>query len=96
MVHFEAVGNKGTDDLRPLEKNDLFRIYSMTKPITATASTVMNRKSFHERPCLQVHSEFKDLTVLNERGEQVPVRNHMTMQQLLSHTTGLSYGLIAK
>ena len=36
--------------------------------------------------------DFKGLTVLNERGEQVPVRNHMTMQQLLSHTTGLSYG----
>ena len=32
VVHFEAVGNKGVDDGRPLEKDDIFRIYSMTKP----------------------------------------------------------------
>ena len=38
IVHFEAVGNKGVDDKRPLAKDDLFRIYSMTKPITAVAA----------------------------------------------------------
>ena len=94
LVHFEAVGNKGTDDPRPLEKDDLFRIYSMTKPITATAAMQLYEQGkFHMNdPVHKFIPEFKDLTVLNERGEQVPVRNHMTMQQLLSHTTGLSYG----
>ncbi len=94
LVHFEAVGNKGVDDSRPLEKDDLFRIYSMTKPITATAAMQLYEQGkFHmSDPVHKFIPEFKNLTVLNEEGEQVPVKNHMTMQQLLSHTTGLSYG----
>ena len=94
LVHFEAVGSKGADDPRPLEKDDLFRIYSMTKPITATAAMQLYEQGkFHMNdPVHKFIPEFKDLTVLNEDGEQVPVKNHMTMQQLLSHTTGLSYG----
>ena len=94
LVHFEAVGNKGADDPRPLEKDDLFRIYSMTKPITATAAMQLYEQGkFHMNdPVHKFIPEFKDLKVLNENGEQVPVKNHMTMQQLLSHTTGLSYG----
>lgn len=94
LVHFEAVGNKGADDPRPLEKDDLFRIYSMTKPITATAAMQLYEQGkFHMNdPVHKFIPEFKDLTVLNEDGEQVPVKTHMTMQQLLSHTTGLSYG----
>ncbi len=94
LVHFEAVGNKGVDDARPLEKDDLFRIYSMTKPITATAAMQLYEQGkFHMNdPVHKFIPEFKNLTVLNDQGEQVPVKNHMTMQQLLSHTTGLSYG----
>ena len=37
LIHNEAVGQRGADDKRPLENNHLFRIYSMTKPITAVA-----------------------------------------------------------
>ena len=87
LVHFEAVGSKGADDPRPLEKDDLFRIYSMTKPITATAAMQLYEQGkFHMNdPVHKFIPEFKDLTVLNEDGEQVPVKNHMTMQQLLSH-----------
>ena len=94
LVHFEAVGNKGVADSRPLEKDDLFRIYSMTKPITATAAMQLYEQGkFHmDDPIHRFIPEFMDLTVLHDNGEQVPVKNHMTMQQLLSHTTGLSYG----
>jgi CubicO group peptidase (beta-lactamase class C family) len=94
LVHFEAVGNKGADDERALEKDDLFRIYSMSKPITAAAAMQLYEQGkFHmSDPVHKYIPEFKDLKVLNANGEQVPVENHMTMQQLLSHTTGLSYG----
>jgi CubicO group peptidase (beta-lactamase class C family) len=94
LVHFEAVGNKGADDERPLEKDDLFRIYSMTKPITAAAAMQLYEQGkFHmSDPVHKFIPEFKDLKVLTADGEMVPVKNHMTMQQLLSHTTGLSYG----
>ncbi|NKB98299.1 MAG: serine hydrolase [Pseudomonadales bacterium] len=94
LVHFEAVGNKGVADPRPLEKDDLFRIYSMTKPITATAAMQLYEQGeFHMNdPVHKFIPEFKDLMVLNADGEQVSVKNHMTMQQLLSHTAGMSYG----
>ena len=38
VVHYEAHGSKGANDSRPMQKDDLFRIYSMTKPITAAAA----------------------------------------------------------
>ena len=38
LIYFEAFGDRGVDDKRKIKKNDLFRIYSMTKPITALAA----------------------------------------------------------
>ena len=41
IVHFEAVGQRGADDDRPLTKDALFRIFSMTKPITGVAAMML-------------------------------------------------------
>ena len=41
IVHFEAVGKRGLTDQRPLSKDALFRIYSMSKPITAVAAMIL-------------------------------------------------------
>lgn len=94
IVHFEAVGNKGVDDTRPLAKDDLFRIYSMTKPITAVAAMQLYEQGgFHlSDPVSKYVPELKGLQVLNGSGELEPVEREMTMQQLLTHTTGFSYG----
>ena len=37
LVHWDAVGFRDLDSQDPLEVNDIFRIYSMTKPITSVA-----------------------------------------------------------
>ena len=94
IVHFEAVGNRGANDPHPLQKDDLFRIYSMTKPITAAAAMQLYEQGkFHlSDPVSKFVPELKDLKVLNADGELEPVKREMTMQQLLTHTTGLSYG----
>ena len=94
IVHFETVGNKGVDDKRPLAKDDLFRIYSMTKPITAVAAMQLYEQGgFHlSDPVSKYVPELKGLQVLNDVGGLEPVEREMTMQQLLTHTTGLSYG----
>ena len=94
IVHFEAVGQRGANNTSPLKKDDLFRIYSMTKPITATALMQLYEQGlFHlTDPVSKFVPELKDLKVLNGEGELEPVRTEMTMQQLLTHTTGLSYG----
>ncbi|MEM6701642.1 MAG: serine hydrolase domain-containing protein [Acidobacteriota bacterium] len=94
VVHFEAVGQKGASDERPLEKDDLFRIYSMTKPITAAAIMQLYEQGrFHlSDPVSKFVPEFKELEVLQEDGTRVPVEREMTMQHLLTHTAGFSYG----
>lgn len=94
LVHFEAVGNKGADDPRPLKKDDLFRIYSMSKPITATAMMQLYEQGKFQLndPVSKFVPELKDLKVLSEDGVLIPVKNEMTMHHLLTHTTGLSYG----
>ena len=95
VVHFEAVGSRGVDDPTPLQKDDLFRIYSMTKPITATAAMQLYEQGkFHlSDPVSKYVPELKGLKVLNGEGEQVPAEREMTMQQLLTHTTGSPLGL---
>ncbi len=94
IVHFEAVGNRGAEDASPLRKDDLFRIYSMTKPITAAAAMQLYEQGrFHlNDPVSKFVPELKNVKVLNADGELADLERQMTMQQLLTHTTGLSYG----
>jgi len=98
VVHFEAVGKRGAQDSNALRKDDLFRIYSMTKPITAVAAMQLYEQGkFHlSDPVSKFVPELKNLMVLTADGEQVPVERQMTMQQLLTHTTGMSYGFNPK
>jgi len=94
IVHFEVVGNRGAGDPTPLRKDDLFRIYSMSMPITAAAAMQLYEQGkFHlSDPVSKYVPELKGLNVFNPDGALVPVAREMTMHQLLTHTTGLSYG----
>ncbi len=98
IVHFEAVGQRGAEDSTPLQKDDLFRIYSMTKPITAAAAMQLYEqgKFALSDPVSKFVPELKNLKVLNADGEQVPAAREMNMRQLLTHTAGLSYGFNPK
>ncbi len=93
IVHFEANGQRGIDDLRPLKKDDLFRLFSMTKPVTAVAiMQLYEQGKFQLRdPVSKFVPELKNLKVMKD-GELVPVAREMTMHNLLTHTAGLSYG----
>ena len=94
IVHFEAVGQRGAEDGRPMTKDALFRIFSMTKPITAVAAMMLYEEGLFQLtdPVDKFVPEFAEMTVLGEDGIVRPAEKQMTMQQLLSHTTGLSYG----
>ena len=93
IVHFEAVGSRGADDDRPMTKDALFRIYSMTKPITAVAAMMLYEEGKFQLsdPVEKFVPELADLNVLVD-GETAPAENTMTMLHLLTHTGGLSYG----
>ncbi len=94
IVHVSTVGQRGVNDDRPLTEDALFRIYSMSKPITAVAAMMLHEEDAFELddPVAKFLPELKALELLGEDGERVPVGNTMTMRHLLTHTAGFSYG----
>ncbi len=94
LVHYEAVGNRGIDKAEPLQKDDLFRIYSMSKPITAVAIMQLYEQGKFQLtdPISKFVPELAELSVLGAQGELTPANKPITMQQLLTHTAGFSYG----
>ena len=93
IVHFEAIGISDLETGAPMTRDTLFRIYSMSKPITAVAAMMLYEDgAFQLRdPVSKFLPELKGLQVLDADGTLVPA-GEMTMQQLLTHTAGLSYG----
>ena len=94
IVYFDAKGYRGLDDPRSLEKDSLFRIYSMTKPITSVALMMLYEQGAFQMkdPVSKFIPELKNLTVMNSVGDIVPAEKIMTMQHLMTHTAGFSYG----
>ena len=94
IVHVSAVGQRGVEDDRPLPEDALFRIFSMTKPITAVAAMMLYEDGAFQLddPVATFLPELKELEVLGEDGQRVPAEKTMTMRHLLTHTAGFSYG----
>ncbi len=98
VVHLEKVGMADIAAGKPMQLDTLFRIYSMTKPITSVAVLMlMEEGRFHLMdPISRYIPAFKEVKVLdNASGSGVryvdPVRP-VTIHDLLTHTAGLSYG----
>lgn len=103
IVHFETVGQQNIESHIPMSEDSLFRIYSMTKPITGVAlMTLYEEGKFSLRdPVEKYIPEFTNLAVaagVDEEGNIVtePQSHKMTIRELMSHTGGLSYGLFSK
>ncbi len=94
VVHWEAVGMRDLAAGDPLEPDDLFRIYSMTKPITSVAAMILVEEGevSLEDPISKFIPEFADVTVLTDVGDRVAPRGPITVEHLMTHTSGLSYG----
>ena len=98
VVHLNAAGNYGVDNPKPMSTDTLFRIYSMTKPITAIAAMMLYEEGkFHiDDPVSKHLPEFAEqkLLVVDESGNEslVEPKSPMTMRQLFTHTAGLTYG----
>ena len=74
VIHYEATGNRGADNPSPMQVDDLFRIYSMTKPITAVAAMQLYEQGKFQLtdPVTKFVPELKGLKVLDASGEFVP------------------------
>lgn len=97
VVHFEAYGKRDVERDKPMTKDTIFRMYSMTKPVTGTAIMILVQegKLSVDDSVSKYIPEFKNLTVLETQADGstkiVPADKPMTIKQLLTHTSGLSY-----
>ena len=66
VVHFEAAGRYGLEDDRPMDTDALFRIFSMTKPITTVAAMILYEEgAFHlGDPVAKYIPELADMQLL--------------------------------
>jgi len=104
-VH-QAVGFQDKATKTPMKTDSIFRIASMTKPIVSTAILMLTEqgKLLISDPLSKHLPEFANMKVLveknaaDEKSEFVlePVRREITIQDLLRHTSGLTYGIFDK
>lgn len=103
IVHFESVGYRDLEAQAPMTNDALFRIYSMTKPVTGVALMILYEEGKFRLadPVEKYLPEFENLQVFagtDDSGNIItePQNHKMTIRELMSHTGGLSYGIFAQ
>ena len=98
VVHFHKSGLAVRETGAPMQEDTIFRIYSMTKPITSVAVLMLMEEGRLRLadPIATYIPAFKDVKVLDTSTDSgvrfvAPVRPP-TVRDLLTHTAGLSYG----
>ena len=94
ILHLAAVGRSDLATGRKMERNDLFWIASMTKPMSAAAAGMLvdDGKLSFDDPVEKYLPEFRNLQVAQEQaGERVlvPATHPITLRELLTHTSGM-------
>jgi CubicO group peptidase (beta-lactamase class C family) len=91
--YFEAFGFHDIEAKKAMEKDGIFRIMSMTKPVIAVvALTLYDEGKFGLDDPISKHlPEWKEPKV-NDNGKIVPAKSAITPRMLMSHSSGLYYG----
>jgi CubicO group peptidase (beta-lactamase class C family) len=98
LAHLSHHGWADVEANKPVEQDTIFRIYSMTKPITSVAAMMLAEEGAFELkdPVSAYIPCFADLRVFSGgssiRQETVPATEPMRIWHLLTHTSGLTYG----
>ena len=105
LVYQHSFGMQDKAHGVPMALDSIFRLYSMTKPVVSVAAMMLveeGRLSLDE-PISKYLPEFKDMKVAIEgydpaTGAQtyhtVPAKRQITVQDLLRHTSGFTYGVL--
>ncbi len=97
-IYLEKFGAADTEPAKPIEFDTIFRIASMSKPITSVAAMMLYEQGkFHlNTPVREFIPEFKDLKVFMSEAdgklELEDLHTEVTMRHLFTHTSGLVYG----
>lgn len=102
IVYYQAHGMADNAAGRRLRKDDIFRIASQSKAITATAVMILWEEGRFrlDDPISKFIPEFKNPQVLKAYNDTdgswtaEPARGEITIRHLLTHTSGLGYGVI--
>jgi len=98
IVQQRAFGSQDLAARVPMQEDTIFRIYSMTKPITGVAMMILYEQGLWnlDDPVSDFVPQFAGLEVgvAGEDGQltRVPAEHAMTMRELMTHTGGLTYG----
>ena len=90
VAHFDAYGRRDVESGAPLARDTIFRIASMTKPVTGVAMLMLYEEGKWrlDDPVAKHIPEFANLKVKAPDGSHVPQTRPMTMAELMSHTAG--------
>jgi CubicO group peptidase (beta-lactamase class C family) len=101
-VYFERFGVRDITTRLPMTDDTIFRLYSMSKPVTSVAAMMLveDGKLALDDPVSKYIPAFADLKVgVERRGEDgkptlalEPLDRPMTIEDLMRHTSGLTYG----
>jgi len=94
LVYLEAHGSMNLESQEPMRTDAIFRIYSMTKPITTTAAMILVQegKLALDDPVADYIPVLASLEVYGPDGNHEPSRP-MTLRDLMRHTSGFTYGM---
>ena len=93
LAYFETVGVQDLESRIPMAERSLFRIYSMTKPVTAVAVMMLLEEGRFglQDPVSKYLPEFQRAVVQEPAGTTRRPAHEITVEDLLLHTSGLSH-----
>ncbi|MBD2756359.1 serine hydrolase domain-containing protein [Spirosoma validum] len=103
IVYYKAFGKADLETNKPLARDAIYRIASMTKAITSLAVMMLHEegKVMLDDPISKYIPEFAKPVVLDKFNEKdstyttVPAKREISIRHLLSHMSGINYNVIA-
>jgi CubicO group peptidase (beta-lactamase class C family) len=96
VVDVHASGFQDVESRTPMRSDTIFRIASMSKPITSVAVMMLYEegKLLLTDPVSRFIPAFKTSRVMSADGTTTPARRPITIRDLLSHRSGITYGFL--
>lgn len=104
IAHFAAYGHMDVEAKTPMRRDAIFRICSMSKPITSVAALILFEEGHFllDDPIAKFLPEFEKPQVLAEAPTNgnaptlVPATTPITVRHLLTHTSGITYRFLGQ